>query len=253
MKRLGWCWIALACACGQTEGQSISLTWNAAKASDDSSSFATDTGWQVTLEEARVALESVFAIAPPEESAGAIARLERLLVPVAHAHGGHDEAGGLRVRAELLEPSVVDLLAGSSARLGNVSAEAGDVSTIKLELAHPDTRLPESMHGFQAYVRGSAERDGERISFAGGLHVAAEEPARRIETKVKFALSEGGALTLATHGQVWLRDAEFDRLPEAAAADQAREITPDSQVGRAWAIGVRDPDAFDLTWTARKD
>lgn len=248
--------LGLSCACGSdTEGQSISIGWTVANVANESRSFTTDTGWQVILDEARVGLDAVFAIAPASEKQGAVAFLSQLLVPVAHAHGGHDDASGLRVRAELLDPLVVDVLADAPKRLGRLPAEAGDVATIKVELARPDSDLPDSLHGFQAYVRGMAEKDGERVPFAGGVHIADDEPSRRVEMPVKFELDEGGTLTLAVHAAEWLREAEFDRLPGAADADEGagREITADSQVGRAWAIGVRSPAAFDVTWKPRKD
>jgi hypothetical protein len=251
MKWSRWLLVFL-CACGSdTAGQSISIGWTVASAADESKSFTTDTGWQVTLDEARVGLDSVFAIAPAAEKQGAVAFLSHLLVPVAHAHGGHDDASGLRVRAELLDPVVVDVLADGPERFGSLPGEAGEVATIKLELARPDSDLPDSLHGFQAYVRGVAEKNGEQVPFAGGVHIADDEPSRRVETAVKFELSEGGTLTLAVSAAEWLREADFDRLPEADDAD--REITADSQVGRAWMIGVRSPAAFEVTWKPRKD
>ncbi|HET6339401.1 MAG TPA: hypothetical protein VFG30_39570 [Polyangiales bacterium] len=246
-------WVVLVCACGSdTAGQSILVDWTVAKAADESKSFTTDTGWDVTLDEARVGLDSVFAIAPASDSKSAVAWLSELLVPVAHAHGGHDDANGLRVRAELLDPMVVDVLADAPTKFGDQPGEAGDIATIKIELARPGSDLPDSLHGFQAYARGVAEKAGVRIPFAGGLHIADAEPARRVETQVKFALSEGGALTLAVHADEWFRDAEFERLSEADG-DADRQINADSQVGRAWAIGVRSPAAFDVTYKTQKD
>jgi hypothetical protein len=245
-------WLALASACGgETEGQSIALRWRAT-GSDAATAFATDTGWQVTLAEARIGLDSISAIAGEPQSRGAVALLSDLLVPVARAHGGHDDASGRRVRAEWLDPVAIDALAAGPERLGTVIAEAGDVAAIKLELARSAAKLPDSLHGFQAYVRGTAERDQMRVPFAGGVHVANDEPARRVETKVKLELSDGGALSVAVHAEEWLRDAEFDRLPEADDGAE-REITADDQVGRAMLIGVRSPDAFEVTYQPRKD
>jgi hypothetical protein len=245
-------WLALASACGgETEGQSIALRWQVA-GSDAATAFTTDTGWQVTLDEAQIALESISAIAGEPQSRGAVAFLSDLLVPVAHAHGGHDDASGRRVRAEWLDPLAVDALAAAPERLGSVLAEAGDVTTIKLELARSADQLPEALHGFQAYVRGTAEKAGTSVPFAGGVHVAEDEPARRVETKVKLELSDGGALVLAVHAEEWLREAEFERLPEAGEGAE-REITATSQVGRAMLIGVRSPDAFEVTYQPKKD
>lgn len=245
--------LTLAGACGgYTEGESIAVRWQIAGADDAAKTFTTDTGWNVTLEEARVGLESVFAIAPTPASRGAVARLSELFVSVAHAHGGHDDANGRRVRAEWLDPIAIDALQNSAKRLGAVAAEAGDIATIKFEIAKSADKLPDSLHGFQAYVRGTAEKAGLSIPFAGGVHVAEDEPARRVETKVKFALNDGGVLELSIHPEEWLREAEFDRLPEADD-DAERDIAADNQVGRAFLIGVRSPAAFEITYAADKD
>jgi hypothetical protein len=245
--------LALASACGaETQGESIAVRWQVAGAADAATTFTTDTGWNVTLDEARIGLESVFAIAPAPRGAGAIARLSDLVFSVAHAHGGHDDANGLRVRAEWLAPFAIDALRDSPERLGTVPGEAGDITTIKLEIAKSADELPDSLHGFRAYVRGTAEKDQLRIPFAGGVHVAEEEPARRVETKVKLELSDGGALVLTVHPQEWLREAAFDRLPEADGGGD-REVTTDSQVGRALLIAVRSPAAFEVTYAPKKD
>jgi hypothetical protein len=240
----------LACACGgETEGQSIAIRWNveAADRAETDREFVTDTGWQVRLDTARVAVESMLALAPKKDSIGAVARVSRWFLPVAHAHGGHDEATGKRIRAEWLDPFVIDALAPERASLGSYSAEAGAVDMLKLELARTKTRLEDDLHGFRAYVAGTAERDGERVSFEGGLSFADEEPARRVETPVELELVEGGTLTLDVHVSEWLRDAEFDRLPGSDSV-APREIAPETQVGRAWAIGVRSPAAFSFSW-----
>lgn len=245
--------LSLASGCGgETAGESIAVRWQVAGADDAAKTFTTDTGWNVTLDEARVGIDSVFAIAPEAKSRGAVARLTDLFVSVAHAHGGHDDAEGRRVRAEWLDPIAVDALQDSAERLGTVPGEAGDIATIKLEIAKSADALPAALQGFQAYVRGTAEKDQLHIPFAGGVHVAEDEAARRVETKVDFSLRDGGALAISVHPEEWLREAEFDRLPEAGDG-AVREIATDNQVGRALLIGVRSPAAFEVTYASDKD
>lgn len=244
MTRWLWCLSMLIAGCEtQTAGQLVAMHWSVGGAPADRE-FTTDTGWQVTLEEARAGVESLFAIAPVEQI-GAVARLSRLLVPVAHAHGGYDDAAGRRVRAELLDVLAVDALA-EAPRAEAESAEAGRVETIKLELAHTK-QLPRELDGFQAYARGTAERDGQRVSFQGGVVLADDEPARRVELRTSFSIGEGGTLHVTLRPSEWFRDAEFDRLPASG------EIAADNQVGRALQIGARSPDAFDVQWKAQKD
>ncbi|HKP58982.1 MAG TPA: hypothetical protein VJV78_19810 [Polyangiales bacterium] len=255
MKRwLCWSWVVLGCACGaETEGQSIAIHWTLG--ADDASAereFVTDTGWQVSLDEARVGIASVFAIAPSADKPSAVARISGLFVSVAHAHGGHDDASGRRIRAELLDVIALDVLADEPQRTAAESAEAGDIETMKFELARAKDKLPAELHGKAAWVRGSAERNGTRVSFEGGVSLADDEPARRVETRVKLSLSEGGTLRVGVRPSEWFRSAEFDRLPEAAD-DEPSQITPDDQVGRAWTIGLRSPAAFDVSWDRAKD
>jgi hypothetical protein len=252
MKRWLLCLVVFGCACGgDTAGESIVIGWTlGGDAASVEREFVTDTGWQVSLEEAQVGIEAVFAIAPTPDKLDAVARLSRLLVPVAHAHGGHDDASGRRVRAELLDPFALDVLADEPEQLRAESAEAGTIDTIKIELVRAKDKLPSSPHGYAAWVRGSAEREGARVSFEGGVSLADDEVARRIETRVKLTLSQGGTLGMVVRPSEWFREAEFDRLPEAAD-DELSQITADNQVGRAWAIGLRSPAAFDVSWKAQ--
>jgi hypothetical protein len=253
MKRWLCFWVVLGCACGgATEGQSIAIRWAlGASTSGIEREFATETGWQVSLEEARVGVEAVFAIGPSAAQPGAVAQLSRLLVPVAQAHGGYDEASGRRVRAELLDVIALDLL-DEPLQLGAQSAEDGAVETVEIELARARSERSSALHGHTAWVRGSAEREGTRVSFEGGVSLADAEPARRVERRVKLSLSEGGMLQLAVRPSEWFREAEFDRLPEPVD-DEPSQITADNQVGRAWTIGLRSPAAFDVSWKAQKD
>jgi hypothetical protein len=253
MTRCWWSYvlIAAACACGgETEGEQISLRWRLAAGAEDRRDFVTDTGWHVTLEEARVSIESVILIGPQADSQGALARVLDLLVPVAHAHGGHDAADGQRVRAELLDPVVLDAGAERARSLGMLPGEAGAVATVKLMLAR--TSDDADLHGRAAYVRGAAERDGKRITFEGGVTLAKDEPARRVELPVDFSLSDRGSLTVGIEPSEWLRAAELDRLA-SGDSEQPLEIEPNGQVGRAWAIGLRSPEAFTFTWTPERE
>jgi len=250
-------WLVFACACGaDTAGESISVRWMLAV--DDEPEFVTDTGWTVQLEAAQLGIESMAAIAPETESAGAVAQLSRFIVPLARAHGGHDEATGRRIRAEWLEPFVFDALplalADEPAALGGEAAETGAVTLIKVELARAKTKLPAEIgEDAQAYVRGTAEREGVRVRFEGALRFADGAAARRVELPLKATLTEGGTLTLQVRASEWLQKAELDRLPDADDPDAPRQITADTQPGRAWAIGVRSPAAFSMTWKQAKD
>jgi hypothetical protein len=247
-------WITLCaaalglCACAaETAGREVDMRWVFAQ--DESAAnpeFDTATGWHVTLSEARLALESIYVYGADPETRLA-RRLERWLVPVARAHGGHDPITGRPIRAELLDPPVLDLLDTETHRLPLQAAEAGAVETIKFLIASPKAKLPDELHGGQAYVRGSAERAGEKIEFSGTLEIRDEsEPARRVErTKLSADLDEATTISVAVRPSVWFQEAEFDRL-ESADGDDPVTISPSNQVGRAWAVALRSPDAFSI-------
>lgn len=148
----------------------------------------------------------------------------------------------------------LDALADEPERLEGESAEAGDIDTIKIELARAraEDKLPSSLHGYAAWARGSAEREGLRVTFEGGVSFSDQEPARRIETRAKFSLDEGGTLRVAVRPSEWFRKAEFDRIAEAAEG-APRVISSTDQVGRAFQIGARSPLAFEVSWKTSED
>lgn len=249
---LGWCLLA-ACG-GETAGQRVLLHWNigSAEQAERNTAFTTDTGWDVTLEEAHVAVGPIYALAPAPTQLDAVASVAReLVLPVAHAHDGYDAATGRRVRAELLEVITFDALDPEVRDLGAFEADAGEVATLKIEIARLTNALPESLHGRQAYVRGHAQRDDRDIPFEGRLVElrADDDTARRVETDSDFLLEAGGTLDVSVDARAWLRLAEFDQLT-ASGDDDVAHITEDSQVGRAWKVGVREPSAFSVTWQA---
>jgi hypothetical protein len=207
--------------------------------------FETDTGWEVRLDRADLALSAIYAFAPEREPS-VMARVSRWIVPVAHAHGGHDPLSGKRVRAELVEPLAIDLLADEPRDLGTIEAEAGPVDALAVDIAEPASPLTDELDGHQAWVSGEARRGDELVRFEGGLKISDRDLTRRIETNVAdLELDDGDALVISIRPSVWLRAAEFDRLA-TTADDEPRVITPETQVGRAWFIGVRSPAAFSL-------
>ncbi len=248
-------WTAIACAAlsacgGETGGRVIDIHLRVQPEAEPDrplGEFTTATGWEVTLDQATLAVGSMYAFASVE-SPGAMAWLSDLLVPVARAHGGFDPASGLRARAELLEPVAIDLLAPDGQELPDVEAEAGALAKVALDIAKADDELPEALHGHQAWVAGEATRGEERVRFEGGLDIEGEGLQRRIETDVEgIELEEGGTLVLALRPSRWLRDANFDRLAAPATGEPAT-ITPTSQVGRAWLVGARSPAVIAVNW-----
>jgi hypothetical protein len=217
--------------------------------------FDTDTGWRVTLSQARVALGPIYAYADPGVSAAGT--LRALLGPkVARAHAGHDPLGGRAVRAEFLGQVVFDALAPGGLALGDVEGTAGHAAEVTVDLSPPvgTAASPDGpTRGRQAWIEGVAERDGAQVPFRGGLDIPDEGIAHRIEgIGLDADIDDGGTLTLGVRLRAWLGAARFDRLTEQDP-DGVFVITAASQPRTAWYLGLRSVAAFHAHWTPAPD
>lgn len=192
--------------------------------------FTTVSGWDVELTEARAMIGPLYAYAPSD----AMARWP-LGASRAFAHGGHSPLEGRLVRAELLEPRVVDALdANPVTRVGGF---AGAVDALSLVLG-PAEEGP--TRGHDVWVRGIARRDGEEVPFEGGL--ALDDPRLRQVDGIAVEagpLSEGARLIVGVDASAWLREADFTGLEG--------ELTEGSQPHRALYLGARSA----ASWSAR--
>lgn len=220
--------LALA-ACGESGTGGQVVRYRLAAEPVGGSSFATRTGWQVELEEARIAVGPLYLYANPPPSAF---RPLDLILPAAHAHSGFDEYDGGEVRGELLEPVIVDAIGGLQ-ELAELEGVAGPIRSAGLDL------LPE-VDGHQAFVRGHATRGDEAISFEGWLTLPSDPRDRRVVgIPVEVELAEGTQVVLQIHVDRWFSDADFSALPGGA-------ITSDTQVHTAWRLGARGWGAFTI-------
>jgi hypothetical protein len=233
----------LATACGETEGQVVTIDV-ALEAPASPTSVTTNTGWEVHFDEARVALGPLFAFAPRLEG-GAMAALRSFLFPVARAHGGTDPLNGRRVRAEWLSQVAFDATPGADpAVLGTIEAESGNVDAVTVTLDPPDVANAAAMHDHHLWARGEAKKDGQTIRFEGGLDIPDEGLSRRVENiPIDAFLEQGGRWTITVRPQDWFQDANFDRLNQQNA-EGVYLITPESQVRSAWLLGARSPRAY---------
>ena len=225
-----------ACA-GETPGKVVQVRWEFQQGSeDDHRQFTTDTGWDVTLERAQLAIAAIYAFAPAQDKPGAVAWLERALVSKAYAHGGLDAESGRRIRAELLEPVVVDVLDSEPLTLPLTEAEAGAVDGLKFELDSAAVR-----------VRGEAKRGERHIRFEAPVVLSSEAKARSVElTRLAAVVDEGVELRVRIDPSVWFKQCEFDRLT-VNDSEEVLTVGSDNQVGRALVIGVRSPEAFGFS------
>ena len=235
--------VLLAMACGQTEGQVVTVDV-ALETSDAPTSFTTNTGWEVRLDEARIALGPLFAFAPRFEGR-TMATLHAFLFPVARAHGGTDPLNGRRVRAEWLSQVAFDATPGTNPLvLGTIEAESGQVDAVTITLDPPGSANAAAMHDHHLWARGEASKGDRTIRFEGGLDIPDEGLSRRVEDiPIDAFLEEGGRWTITVRPEEWFQDADFDRLTEQSA-DGVYLITPESQVRSAWFLGARSSRAY---------
>jgi hypothetical protein len=241
-----------AAACGaDTPGKSVRVIWQLDQANSSGlATFDTDTGFHVELEEARVGLAAAYAYGPLPDSTKATAWHWLRPASIAHAHGGLDPETGRKVLAELLGPTTIDVLGAQPRALPPTTAEAGALDAVKIELTPPGSEATQELHGGSVYMRGRAERDGMSARFEASVALDRALKARSIDLSgVTGSLDEGSVLHLHINPAVWLRDAQLDRL-SGAGSDDVVSISADSQVGRALAIGVRSPEAFEVTVTS---
>lgn len=238
-------------ACGVTPGRPIAVTFFVQGASN--AAFETAAGYQIQLDEAWLSIGPIYVLAPTH----ALTRLERALaLPVALAHGGHDDYASLGVRAEWLGEQVVSAIGGTQLLVGAGDGVAGLAEYTTLDLVVPaDASGP--THGHIAWVAGTATpiAGGDPIAFEGGLDLPDEALSRTIESIASaLDMSETGTFTLALHpngrgadAPSWLEEASFDRLP-APASGTTRELAPGTQPYVAWTLALRDAVAYTTSY-----
>jgi hypothetical protein len=234
-------------ACGTTGGRPIALTLSVDRVGE--TRFTTATGWDVVLDEAHLLVGAIYAFAPEGLSAR-FERLERLLVPVAYAHGGLDAYLGRAVRCEWLSQADVDLVSSEATSLGSGAGSYGlaDEGTVLLDaprgaLASADAPL----RGHHAWISGTATRDATTIAFEGGIDVEDEGTARLVEgIPLGETLDDDGEVRVHVDVERWLDAVHFERLPDAGAAP--RVMSPGTQGHTAWLLALRDPHDWSMTY-----
>ena len=243
-------------ACDPAAGQEVAFRMELraeTRTGSSPSRFTTAAGWDVTLTKAVVVIGPVYLYenAPPAAQLQPWWRIDRWLIPVAHAHVGDQHFNGGRVLGEWVDQRFFDAL-GPTVELGSFTGTAATsrAFSLRLDPPRPSLTLQEDLtQGHHAWVEGTATRQGETVTFAGGLTIAAEGTMRRVDgLPLDAPLTEGGLFTLTVHPDAWLDDADFAALP-ARSDDGAREITTASQPHAAWMIAIRGARGFTGTWS----
>lgn len=234
-------------ACGTTGGRPIALTLSVDRIGE--TAFTTSAGWDVVLDEAHVLVGAIYAYAP-EGMTASLERLERLLVPVAWAHGGVDAYLGRPVRCEWLSQADVDLMSTEPTSLGVGTGSYGlaDEGTVLLDA--PSGSLADAgapLHGHHAWVSGTATMDETTIAFEGGIDIEDEGTSRLVEgLTLGEVLDDDGEVRVHVEVSRWLDAVHFERLPEAGAAP--RVLADGTQGHVAWLLALRDPMTWSLAY-----
>lgn len=248
------------------------------------STYTNDVGWEVRLEAASIAVGSVylrteghdehdteggpvgvddFDASAPEAGVATLGhtgtriprrvapgswwtRISGWLIPVAHAHGADEDSTD--VRGEWVGQTVVNALDTQALSLTGLRGLQGEVRSVSVRLDPPSPdlgRAAEALHGYHAYVVGSAQREGDTIPFEGGLRI--EAALRSVDgIELELALDDGVHVELDVRVRSWFAAADFGELPNQGELneDGRYAITPATEVYRAWLSGVRQPTAF---------
>lgn len=244
-----------ALACDGTPGREVTFRMElrtASVAGQPPGRFTTDGGWEVELDQAWIALGPIYLWEKPFHTAARLPlrrRMFDLMIPTAHAHPGDEHFAGGAVFGEWVDQILYDALAGQRS-LGEVVGDAALVQSFTVVLDPPRERLRlegDPTRGFQAWVSGTATREGEVIPFEGGLQIDGGPLNRRVDgIPVEAQLEDGGLFVVELHLDRWFRDANFSRLEPNG--DGPRLITTGSQVHSAWYIGARGFGAFTGRW-----
>jgi len=228
--------LGFAAACNPTGGVPIELALSFEGIGPRT--FVTSSGWEVELTEARAIVGPIYAYAPRDE----MAALVRALAPSrALAHGGHSPLDGHLVRAELLEPRVIDALDANASEVALLSGFAGPIDALTIVLAPPEGELAAPngpTRGHHVFVAGTASRDGVEVAFDGGLDLE-DERLRRVDgVFAEGVLGEGSRLIVGADARAWLLEADFT---------DGGAIAEGTQPHRALYLGARSA----ASWTAR--
>lgn len=202
----------------------------------------TNSGWNVSFEEACVALGPIYVY----EGGGILAHRDRSVFPTwlvrsAYAHPGDQHFDGGEVKGEWLEQRRFDAVHETTTFLGTVLGSAGPVRSLSLVLAVPRAVLGADpcLRGHQAYVVGVAERGDQRVPFEGGIDIENVGSQRRVDgIGLVGGLEEGTTIEITVDARAWFSHADFAQL-ETIDERGRFVIEARSQPYNAWYLGLR--------------
>jgi hypothetical protein len=153
-----------------------------------------DVGYVVTVTRARTALRDLQFTVGGEAHVALIHRVARWIVPVAHAHPGHQSGGD--VTGELPGPVLVDWLA-DGAVIGQASLIVGRYGGANFTFRRAsaaDVPAGDPIVGHTIAVEGTASKGGRTVAFSAVVDV--DEGAQLVGAAFEQTVDEGTARSL---------------------------------------------------------
>jgi hypothetical protein len=243
--------LALATACSSEEAPRVSLPV-AADASATNQPTATNLGYLVTLTRARAALRDLQFTVGGETHQALLQRVQRWILPVAHAHPGH--AGGGEVVGELPGKLLVDWMSDGSA-MGAAVMLAGKYQGANFGFRVAEAgELPagDPLIGHTFVFEGAASKDGRSVPFTALVDV--DPTATLIGAPFDHQVVAGQAETLGLRllprnptdpdDTIW-NQIDFFALP-GAEVGRARIAAP-GEAHNFLVRALRTHDHYDVT------
>lgn len=191
------------------------------------SSLVTDSGWEVSLTEAKASLASARFFAGKVLLSRRWSPLE-LLVSAAWAHPGHYQQG--EALGELLMPLEVDLLSDAATPWGTANAVTGDYGS--LQLGYGAAGLS---------VKGTATKGGTSVPFTASFAPAAPLEGLRFEQVMTTA---PGTATITIDLHTLLSRMDFSQVGASATP-----LDTASVAFNGYARGIEDTTSYTTTWS----
>ena len=257
--------VALA-ACGTTDntaGKRVALqTVALADPAELSTSFTTAVGWNVHLDEAAVALGSLYYFdgepafvqaAPSKRSLGE--RLASLFIGTAYAHPGHYVAGN--ALGQMLEPGSVDLFAAQTT-LGTGDGVTGTYRSARFAFAESASgSAAKQLSGHIAVASGTAVKaiapDSDPIHFsvfADYADVAKSVSKGEVDGCVfeTADVRDDGTVTLTFEPKVWFDLVDFSKV-DPGSADAPTPIPHGDIAQIGFALGLVQLTAYHFAYS----
>ncbi len=239
---------AVVVACGesvQSERVAASVVIDASALT----TVTTDLGYEVEVSLVRVVARDFAFQAPPEGAATSwLERASDFLVPVAHAHPGHNEGG--QTTGELAGRFVVDF-SDDGARIGTAELLVGRYESIEFvfdRATQGDVEVGDPLLGHTFEVEGTATKGDFSLAF----RFLVDAPVGRVleDALAEFEIASGEEPTLAFQfatSEPYEGTTLFDAIDFAALEPGADSSSMGGAGGAAPSDGVLviDPDTSD--------